>query len=113
MATMWMVRGDGGSLYEDFRERGVVSIGWWQLGPYVTPGISRKQLTEAFAKAEPQLRQGTIVAGASQVWRFIKLPRSFFPVTPDRSRQRLQTPNRTFPMPHWILKNRPASASRT
>jgi restriction system protein len=71
MATMWMVRGDGGSLYEDFRERGVVSIGWWQLGPYVTPGISRKQLTEAFAKAEPQLRQGTIVAGASQVWRFI------------------------------------------
>lgn len=30
---MWMIRGDGGKLYDDFRDKQVVAIGWSQLAP--------------------------------------------------------------------------------
>jgi len=70
MAGMWMVRGDGGRLYEDFRERKVAAIGWTELGT-ATKGMSRKDLAAMFREAAPNLGQGAIVAGASQVWRFI------------------------------------------
>lgn len=68
---MWMVRGEGGSLYEAFRERGVVAVGWSQLAAHAKPGVSRKQLIEIFQSAEPQAKQGTAISGASQVWRFV------------------------------------------
>jgi Uncharacterized conserved protein len=28
MEKMWMIRGDGGKLYDDFRDKQVVAIGW-------------------------------------------------------------------------------------
>jgi len=71
MARMWMVRGEGGRLYDVFRERGVVAVGWNQLASYVRPGIERKQLIALYQAAEPQAKQGTIISGASQVWRFV------------------------------------------
>lgn len=70
MAGMWMVRGDGGRLYEEFRERKVAAIGWSELGAAVK-GMSRKDLVALYRQQAPNLGQGTIVAGASQVWRFI------------------------------------------
>ena len=33
MAKMWMIRGESGRLYDDFREQGVAAIGWSQLVP--------------------------------------------------------------------------------
>ncbi len=30
---MWMIRGDGGKLYDDFRDKQIVGIGWSQLAP--------------------------------------------------------------------------------
>ena len=33
MAKMWMIRGESGRLYDDFRERGVAAIGWAKLAP--------------------------------------------------------------------------------
>ena len=71
MARMWMVRGEGGSLYEAFRERSVAAVGWNQLAPYAKPGIERKQLVALYQSAEPLAKQGTVVSGASQVWRFV------------------------------------------
>lgn len=71
MERMWMVRGEGGSLYEAFRERGVAAIGWAQLAGHAKPGIGRKQLIALYQSAEPEAKQGTIVSGASQVWRFV------------------------------------------
>lgn len=71
MATMWMVRGEGGSLYEDFRERGTAAIGWTQLADKAKPGMTRQELAQLYLAAEPDLRQGTILSGASQVWRFV------------------------------------------
>ena len=72
MATkMWMIRGDGGKLYDDFRDKQVVAIGWSQLAPYVKPGCSREQLFTRYQELEPQTKPGTVRSGASQVWRFV------------------------------------------
>jgi restriction system protein len=71
MARMWMVRGEGGSLYDAFRERGVAAVGWNQLAAHAKPGVGRKQLIALYQSAEPQAKQGTAVSGASQVWRFV------------------------------------------
>ena len=67
MARMWMVRGEGGSLYDAFRERGVVAVGWHQLAAHAKPGVGRKQLITLYRSAEPLAKQGTVVSGASQV----------------------------------------------
>src|SRR3546814_10172519 len=71
MARMWMVRGEGGSLYDAFRERSVAAVGWNQLAAHAKPGVGRKQLIALYQSAEPQAKQGTVVSGASQVWRFV------------------------------------------
>ncbi|EPD7468715.1 hypothetical protein ACSD30_004386, partial [Escherichia coli] len=66
-----MIRGDGGKLYDDFRDKQVVAIGWSQLAPYVKPGCSREQLFTRYQELEPQTKPGTVRSGASQVWRFV------------------------------------------
>lgn len=68
---MWMIRGDGGRLYDDFRERQVVGIGWAQLAEYAKPNMTRDQLTQYYLQVEPLTKLGTARSGASQVWRFI------------------------------------------
>lgn len=65
MTRMWMVRGEAGSLYEAFREREVAAIGWSQLAPHAKPGIGRKELIAIYQTLEPQLKKGSVVAGAS------------------------------------------------
>ena len=66
-----MVRGEGGSLYEVFRERGIAAVGWGQLSAHAKPGVGRKELIDLYKSVEPQAKQGTVVSGASQVWRFV------------------------------------------
>lgn len=58
---MWMVRSDGGRLYEDFRDRSVVALGWTSLAPYAKPGITREELNARHEAAEPGLKRGTLV----------------------------------------------------
>lgn len=48
MKRMWMVRSEGGSLYDAFRERGVAAIGWTKLAPHAKPGVERKQLIAVY-----------------------------------------------------------------
>lgn len=71
MTRMWMVRGDGGSLYEAFRERGAAAMGWSQLAAHARPGVRREQLITLYESMEPHAKRGTVVSGASQVWRFV------------------------------------------
>jgi len=71
MARMWMVRSEGGSLYDAFREHGVAAVGWNQLAIHAKRGVGRKQLIALYQSAEPQAKQGTVVSSASQVWRFV------------------------------------------
>jgi len=71
MARMWMVRGEDGRLYERFRDRGVVAMGWNGLATHAKPGVSRKQLAALYRSAKSQAKPGAVIAGASQVWRFV------------------------------------------
>lgn len=71
MERMWMVPGDGGTLYDAFREPGVVAVGWNQLAAHAKPGVGRKQLIGLYQAAEPHAKHGTAVSGASQVWRYV------------------------------------------
>jgi restriction system protein len=71
MARMWMVRGEGGSLYDAFREHGVAALGWDCLAAHAKPGVGRKHLIDLYRSAEPQAKQGTVISSASQVWRFV------------------------------------------
>lgn len=68
---MWMVRGDSGELYDDFRERGVAAIGWTELVQQARLDMSRTELIELNKRIDPQAKPGSVIAGASQVWRFI------------------------------------------
>lgn len=68
---MWMIRGEGGRLYDDFREKGVAAIGWAELAAYAKKGVSRKELAQKFSEVAPHLKPGQVISGASQVWRFI------------------------------------------
>lgn len=56
MARMWMVRNEGGTLYDAFRERGLAAVGWNELAPHAKPGVSRKQLGVLYKAAEPQAK---------------------------------------------------------
>lgn len=71
MNTMWMVRSDRGSLYEQFREQSVAAIGWAEIGGDVKRGMTRQEIAALYRKRCPHLKEGTIVSGAGQVWRFV------------------------------------------
>lgn len=55
---MWMIRGDGGKLYDDFRDKQIVGIGWSQLAPLVKPGLSRAQLLALYRGGRPFNKAG-------------------------------------------------------
>lgn len=71
MKTMWMIRGDAGRLYDEFRDKKLAGIGWAQIAAHAKPGVSRQTLTQAFIAAEPGIKEGTAMSGASQVFRFV------------------------------------------
>lgn len=66
-----MVRGDSGRLFEEFRERSVVAIGWSEMADIAKPGVTREKLSAEYARRRPEFKPGTIRSGASQVWRFV------------------------------------------
>ena len=66
-----MVRCERASQYGAFRERGLAAVGWNQLAAHAKPGVGRKQLIALYQSVEPQAKQGTVISGASQVWRFV------------------------------------------
>ena len=66
-----MIRGESGRLYNTFRERGVAAIGWAKLAAVARPNMTKKQLTQLYRELEPDVKIGTAISGAAQVWRFI------------------------------------------
>jgi restriction system protein len=70
MIRMWMVRAEGGRLYDAFRGNGLVALGWMRLAPLAEAAESRDRLIEAYAALEPGRPRSSLVSGASQVWRF-------------------------------------------
>jgi restriction system protein len=69
---MWMVRaGEGGYLFEDFKTRSIVSIGWNEVGDM--SGLkSREQFTKAVEKAYPDARKMQVAVSAGQAFRFVR-----------------------------------------
>jgi len=85
---MWMVRaGSGGHLADEFKEQGVVAIGWsdlGDLGQYKT----KDDILQACKKQWPDWRDGQIMSSASQLLRFReKLSKGDRVITYDSSRR--------------------------
>lgn len=68
---MWMIRCDGGKLYDVYKNHKIVSIAWPQIAAYAKPGISKQELSKIYTESQPEAKKGTIAAGVSQVWRFV------------------------------------------
>lgn len=66
-----MIRCEGGRLYDDFRERKIVAIGWSEIAADVKPGMTRKEIGKLWAQKNPTFTPKEISAGAGQVFRFI------------------------------------------
>jgi restriction system protein len=71
MERLWMVRSEGGALYDLFRDRSVAAIGWSDLAEHAVERWSRTDLLEYYRRIRPDLKPGTVLSGASQVWRFV------------------------------------------
>lgn len=71
MNRIWMVRSEGGSLYDLFKENNVVAIGWEQIAQAAVQGLSKKDLQKLYMEAEPYIKKGNAISSSSQVWSFV------------------------------------------
>lgn len=67
---MWMVRSDAGRLFEDFRNKGIVAVGWSDLGD-VKPGTTRQDIEKRLIKECGYTKPTAALMAASQVWKFL------------------------------------------
>src|SRR4051812_30326930 len=71
-SKLWFVRAGSGAAYvNEFVNNGHVAIGWNEIGP-VAPTTTDEQLEEAFAKAYPEQRPGTLRIWAGTIKRFAR-----------------------------------------
>ena len=69
---MWMVRADsGGRLAFDFKEKGIVAIGWHEAGD-LTKLPDREAIVQRVAEAYPDQSKMQAVSGGSQLYRFLR-----------------------------------------
>jgi restriction system protein len=66
---VWMIRGEGGILYELFKERSVVAIGWGEIGSLAQLG-SRTAIKKRVADTWPEWKEGRVTTSAGQLHRF-------------------------------------------
>ena len=67
----WIVRAErDGILYSEFREQGIVGIGWAELGD-LSSYSSRAKMTEAYKKTWPEARHQKIVNAIGCIDRFL------------------------------------------
>ena len=69
--NMWMVRAGQGSVsVEDFIEKGIVAIGWDQLGD-ISPGVSRKEISKKLFSENPNRSKSNVAINTGQLYRFL------------------------------------------
>ena len=67
---MWMVRaGPDARNIDDFRGKGLVAVGWWQVRP-VTGFSSREEIEREIAGLQPDLTRKQRIRASSQLDRF-------------------------------------------
>ena len=86
---MWLVRaGREARFTDDFVERGVIAIGWEEMGP-LDPGVDKPQILSRYRSAYPSHSEGKAGVGASQVLRYLEeVSPGDVAVTYDRDRRR-------------------------
>ncbi len=68
---MWMVRaGRGAYAVEDFKEKGVVAVGWEKLGD-LSDVKGRDQFIEMVQDAWPEMNKRQAIMSGSQIYRFV------------------------------------------
>jgi restriction system protein len=67
--VMWMVRAESGQLYEIFKEKSVVAIGWGDIGS-LAQLKSRDVIKQHVAATWPEWKEGKIITSAGQLHRF-------------------------------------------
>lgn len=65
MPTMWMVRGDAGRLYEEFRASGVVALGMEAWAAQARKGMSRDQLKDLYIAADNIITKVTMLIAST------------------------------------------------
>ena len=73
MRTMWMIRGDAGRLYDEFRDTQSVGIGFAELAGQLKAGVSRDELVAIYQARIPEAKRGRAISAASQAYRFVNV----------------------------------------
>jgi restriction system protein len=68
--SMWMIRSDRGALYEFFKERSVVALGWPEVGA-LSQYDSREMLALKVREIWPESSDGGVRNSAGQLYRFV------------------------------------------
>jgi restriction system protein len=72
MVETWMVRaGEGGYLFDEFRQQSIVAIGWGDVGP-ATQITEKASLWEQVKRTYLEMRDQAVSMSAGQIWRFAK-----------------------------------------
>lgn len=81
----WMIRsGEGGRLFEDFK-KGYIAVGWNNLGD-ISALTTKDQLSEAYKKAYPLAKKGTLPNQISMIHKFRSvIERGDYAITYDPS----------------------------
>lgn len=71
MKNVWMVRaGKGAEFVDDFIEKGIVAVGWNELGN-IDSNVSRDKLTALSKVAWPAMNKSQIAISVGQMYRFL------------------------------------------
>lgn len=69
---LWMVRaGEGGYLFEEFKARSLVAIGWNEMGD-MSALKTREQFVAAVTRHYPESRKMQVAISAGQAFRFVR-----------------------------------------
>lgn len=70
-SNMWKVTaGQGNAYVDDFLEKELVAIGWFELGP-IESGASRDEIAALYRENHPQKTKQQIISGVGQIYRFL------------------------------------------
>ena len=70
MANAWMVRAEiNGRLYDTFKEKGVVAIGWFEIGSLASL-TTRDAIAERVRRQWPEMKPQAVAMAAGQMHRF-------------------------------------------
>lgn len=71
IGNMWMVRaGEGGFLFDEFRSKNIVAIGWNETGD-LTQFSASDSIRQIVREKYPQYRPGKVTTTAGQISRFV------------------------------------------